>query len=375
MTPSAVPETRLRYVPALDSLRAVAVLAVMATHADLPYVGGGELGVDIFFVLSGFLITTLILSEATLQGRVSWPQFYARRALRLFPAVLLVTAATMVMVLLTAGALTADSYQNIAIGKEPEGGIISNTVRECLAAIFYFANFAGLLGIADVFLGHTWSLAVEEQFYILWPLAFALFVRRLTPNGQVLAVGCACAALAAARVAGLEGPGGILQLRFDVLLVGVTAALALHHHARISRVGRAWPVAALVITYGVVVGPDDGPSGRLLFSAVGLATAVLVLAIWTEQLGAVSRLAHAVPLVKIGQISYGLYLWHLPVFRRVALQDIDLSGPALVALKFGLAFALAIASYVLVERPALRLKRRFQPKPMAAVVRDGVASS
>ena len=236
-----------------------------------------------------------------------------------------------------------------------------------MAAIFYFANFAEPLGIEGVFLDHTWSLAVEEQFYLLWPLAFALFVRRLPKSGQVLSVGCACVALAGARSAGLEGPAGVLQLRFDNLLVGVTAALALHYYPDIRRLGRAWPIATLVITYGLVVTPASGAIGRLLFSAVGIATAVLVLAIWTEQLGPAAKLARAAPLVLTGQISYGLYLWHQPLFRRIALEDFALSGPQTVTLKFSLAFALAIASYALVERPALRLKRRFQGLPTPAV--------
>ena len=364
--PDAMAAAR-RYVPELDSIRAGAVLAVMGTHSDLPLFDGGAVGVDVFFALSGFLITYLMLSEHARTGRISWRDFYIRRALRLLPAIALVSVFTIVLVLATARHLGPSAYSEIG-QTMPTSGTVANTFGEVFTALFYVADFSYLFGVRDVFLGHTWSLSVEEQFYVLWPLAFVLIVSRLNPRVRCLAVGGTAALLAAMRIVGWSGPGGILQLRFDVLLAGVTLGLGLDHFRALRALGRAWLPALIAIVIVVITGPQDGAStsGRAVYSVVAFATLCVIVGCWDAHLGRFGPLFRVSAVVFIGRISYGLYLWHLPVFRRIAMENLHAPSVVVVALKFGMAFGLAIASFMLVERRALRLKRRFTPQRSAA---------
>ncbi len=154
-------EFKLGNRPELDGIRALAVLAVIAWHIGIPYVRAGNIGVDVFFVLSGFLITTLILQEWTRKGSINLKNFYARRALRLFPVLFFV------MLLY---ALYSYFYESPIQS--------ANSFLYISAALFYVANWAQIVfGIHHSVLGHTWSLAVEEQFYILYPLLLIAFLR------------------------------------------------------------------------------------------------------------------------------------------------------------------------------------------------------
>lgn len=325
------------------------MLAVFCTHADVPHIRGGGLGVDVFFVLSGFLITTLLVGERTDTGRVGLRAFYIRRGLRLLPALFAVCAFTL---LLPIGVDPA-SLATLSSGG-PDGSLWANTAGEIAVALLYVADFAHLFGVEDVFLGHTWSLAVEEQFYAVWPVCFTVAVCKLRGGAQVALVGAATLALAGLRVADVAGPGGLFQLRFDQILLGVTVALALAWRPRLAVIGRAWPVAAAVVV-GVVI---LGTSSDVVVSVVGAAAGVVIVACWEGQLGKATALFEWAPIVFIGRISYGLYLWHLPIFRRIYLADLNLPGPAVVAMKFGLAFFAATVCWHVVERPALRLKKR-----------------
>jgi peptidoglycan/LPS O-acetylase OafA/YrhL len=366
---------RRRHVAALDAVRALAVLGVLCTHADVPFVKGGPLGVDVFFVLSGFLITTLLIGERADSGRVSLGRFYVRRGLRLLPALFVVLAFTLVVAGL-ANDLPSSAYQSIAVGHAPAGGLFVNTIGEALAALFYVADFAYVFGIEDVFLGHTWSLALEEQFYAIWPVTFVVLTARASLPRRIALMTAAMATLLVVRLAGIEGPGHFFQLRADQILLGVTVALALAWRPTLDVIGRLWPIALAVIALAFVTGPESPGTliGRSAYTFVGMATAVLVLACWTDKLGRARPIFALAPIVFIGRISYGLYLWHLPIFRRVALADLDLPGPAIVAVKFTLVFTAAVACWFLVERPALRFKARFETTPEGAATVEANAA-
>ena len=206
-SPAATPAldaAKLGYQPSLDGVRALAVGVVMGTHTDLPgFKRGGGFGVDVFFVLSGFLITTLLLEERAETGRISLGSFYVRRALRLFPALLAVLAAV---------AFYAYAFA------DPQ--LRDDLLAEAAYAITYTTNFGWLHGLNDAWLGHTWSLALEEQFYLLWPPTLLVIVSRLGRRtlGPLLTV--AVVACFVARLAGAVGPYYVLTQRPDALLVG-----------------------------------------------------------------------------------------------------------------------------------------------------------
>src|SRR5882672_8926270 len=149
---------RLGYRPSLDGVRAIAILAVLACHCE--WLQSGYLGVDVFFALSGFLITSLLLEEYTATGTITLRWFYARRALRLLPALLGLLVVGTSVILFTVPA----EYGPLAL-------------HEAAAVLFYVANWAWLIGLPLGLYGHTWSLAIEEQFYMLWPLALLGLLR------------------------------------------------------------------------------------------------------------------------------------------------------------------------------------------------------
>ena len=212
------PRPSLGYLPALDGLRALAVLMVMAFHGGLGWARGGFLGVDVFLVLSGFLISRLLLEERAGRGRISFSRFYARRALRLFPAL---------------GALLAVHLASALLWLEdPQRGWVLSDAWTCASyQLNWWRAFAPRAGLALSPLDHTWSLAAEEQFYLVWPVALAGLAR--LGGARAVAVGAALGALASAlwRVQ-LWDPADFQRAYFgldahaDGLLIGATFAAA-----------------------------------------------------------------------------------------------------------------------------------------------------
>ena len=313
----------LGYRPALDGLRAISVLLVIATHAGVPYLSqAGAVGVTMFFVLSGFLITRLLLDESARTGRVSFRRFYLKRARRLLPALvafLLVDAAVRVF-----------------------GG--RSLVPVALAAVYASDIVPPAVG-GYIFgeLSHTWSLSLEEQFYLAWPAALMLLVRTRFAL-PVLAVGAL--ASASVRVALLSAGANVTRVyiapdtRADALLIGCLLGLTIH---RIRR-----PAPATVVAAGLVLALACtlGYSG-MMWALLPVAVAAAIVVAWSlEHHG---WLAGRVP-VRIGRISYGLYLWHYPV----ALAVLQLLGPMGLPLTLLLSFALAIGSWFIIERPFMR---------------------
>jgi peptidoglycan/LPS O-acetylase OafA/YrhL len=321
------------------------VLIVLIGHGPIAFIGGGP-GVTVFFTLSGFLITALLLEERRANGVVDLRRFYARRALRLLPA--------LAVFLVLVGILLARRHESLT-------GV-------WLAAL-YVANLAGALGRRMGHLGHTWSLSLEEQFYVVWPVSLILLARSGRRWAAVAGAVTGAAVCAGLRifvevdaVARQALPVRVLFFalwRADALLVGCVLALLLGPALRVPR-----RVLALAGTAGVVVvlvaalqATSDGYLTGWM-TAVPFATAAVVLSLLAGH-PHLSRVLELRPLRYTGRISYGLYLWHFPLF---LLLRPRLDGlPAVVEIAIGVAasYAAAALSFSLVETPFLRLKRRY----------------
>jgi peptidoglycan/LPS O-acetylase OafA/YrhL len=380
--PMTTAASHVRHVPALDGVRALAVLAVLAFHAGLPWAGGGFLGVDVFFVLSGYLITTLLLAEQGRTGRIALRSFWRRRAARLLPGLLLVIAVS------TVGARALMPAEDL-----------TRLRGDGLAAVFYVANWRMVLDGDDYFsrtaapspFEHTWSLGIEEQFYLVWPLLLTVLVARSasrrTALRRVLAVcaaGVAVSTVLLAEVHRAADPGRAYygtDTRGASLLVGAGLAVAIASRwpaaaagevrlaSRAARValggaaaiGAAWLVWLVGHTTG---GEDRLYRGGLLL--VALSVAALLAHVVLVPDGWSARVLSWRPLVLLGVISYGVYLWHWPVYLAVNAGRTGRTGVELFAIRCLVTLLIAVASYLVVERPFRRLLSECRPRRLAA---------
>jgi len=333
---------KLGYRPALDGVRGIAILLVLVYHAGL--IPAGYYGVDVFFVLSGFLITTLLLEEHGGTGRISLAAFYGRRARRLLPAVGVMLAAA------------ASVYVGLGQFDLPLLGYLA-------ACLFYVANIVRASGhMFPPGLGHMWSLAQEEQFYLLWPPLLILALRRYSLRRIAIALAAAIAIAVAWRgyLTAVDGPTARVIMapdtRADALLVGCLLAVARMQGFQPGRLLRPAGLAALaaVIAASLTVW---GLTPMLLIGRPGIAiVTALVVAVAVEQRSLLARLLSFAPLVRLGVVSYSLYLWHL--FAYNVVQD--------VPLKLALALLLAAGSYRYIEQPFRRRRLKPQPVPVPA---------
>ena len=340
----------IAYQPALDGLRAVAVLSVVAYHLGYGGAAGGYLGVDTFFVLSGFLITSLLLTEFARSSRIDLPAFWARRARRLLPPLLLVLVA-----LAAYARWWAPDARTELRGDGLAALLYSANWRFIAAHSSYFDLYA-----APSLLEHTWSLAVEEQFYFVWPLVVGLCLwlgrgRRL-PLAIVATIGLVTSAVAMAWLAESDTSRAYFgtDTRMHSLLVGTLLAMLLER-----RPLGAWPravsaggmLALLGIGVAYATVADDQPvmyrGGFLLFALF----VAVVIAAAVRPRGPVRMLLSLAPLVWIGKISYGLYLWHWPAQLALTPDRTRLDGLALDATRIAVTVALATASYYGLELP------------------------
>ena len=347
------------YYPALDGLRTIAVGIVLCAHGGVGWFRSGGVGVDIFFVLSGFLITTILRTECQRTGGINFRNFYARRFLRLAPALFLTCAV-------------------VAVAKPAFGEPFPGT--DLALALSYTANWAqAFYGYYMTWLNHCWSLAIEEQFYLLWPLVI-LGVERVarTPatKAGLLLAGAAGIAVYRAWHVGIWTDERInfgLDTRMDSLMTGAALSYVVatvQDRPRASELAGplskvlGWFLAPLALATLFLIpnivtwySPWMGWIGYVLVA--GLAATVLADLV----LGRHSRLAPVLatrPMVFVGKISYGLYLLHLPVY--FAVEKVIPDAPLVVRLgwKVGVSLALATASYYLMERRFLRLKKSFE---------------
>jgi peptidoglycan/LPS O-acetylase OafA/YrhL len=347
---------RLRKMPALDGLRGVAVAGVLLFHAG--HLVGGYLGVDLFFVLSGFLITSLLLSERIRTGRVGLSAFWSRRARRLLPALLAVLAAVAV-------------YAAVWAAPTELAGIRA----DALATLGYVANWHTIAAghsYWDLFrspspLEHTWSLAIEEQFYLVWPLVVLAMVAigRRKPARAVLFGASGLAVLSLVRMLLLYAPGGDPQrvylgtdTRAAALLLGAALGALItergHPRRRATRV--ALEVAGLAGAAGLawawitVDGQSDGLYQGGLFLC-GLAAVAVLAAASAPEAGVLSRALSFAPLRALGVVSYGVYLWHWPVYLVLNRDRVGVGGWPLVIVRIAVSLAFAVVSWLALERP------------------------
>jgi peptidoglycan/LPS O-acetylase OafA/YrhL len=357
--------------PALDGLRAIAVLAVMIYHVGV--LPGGYLGVDVFFVLSGFLITWLLIGEWEKRGRISFRDFYVRRALRLFPALGCVIAVAVIF----AGLMELagrPSYRPYSLGTFEGLPWVVTFVGNWARALDP-SSLAGSLGL----LGHTWSLGVEEQFYLLWPALFVLLMRRHFSRGR-LAFFLALTAIAEMiyRLAGTLAGDNSSRIYYgtdthsDGLIIGCAVAFWLASGRSSGRQvpsgllkGATWVGTAVLALLFLLGDRSDAPVEVSV--AVLAAGAVLVGVVTGKVPAAVGGLLSSPHAVLIGRRSYGLYLWQYVILQAVvalypatALDGRRISVAVTLGAVFAAPFIAAELSYRFVELPALRLKRLFR---------------
>ena len=351
--------------PALDGLRAIAVLAVFFHHMDV--LPGGYVGVDLFLVLSGFLITGLLLAERDRTGGISLKAFWVRRAFRLLPAFYVFVLVGIPLVLLLKDA--DDQWQFL---------------RNGVAAVLYVANIYRAIEPHDTgaWFNHTWSLSLEEQFYLVWPLALVLLCRRpglrqRTPEilaGVILLVLIwreVLIALGASNLRIYFGP----DTRVDALLVGCLLAVWRHDALRaqggprhadrerrirlMERIAQFGPLAllALVAVFLAAPKPDSPPTWLAYggYTLVAILAAVAVLAADRHRPARYYQFLSTRIMSWTGRISYSLYLWHFPVtgIANDKLVPRIGRGPA-SGLALAASVALAAGSYYLIERPVQR---------------------
>ncbi len=348
----------LPYLPGLDGLRAFAVIAVLLYHAGLPWIPGGFLGVEIFFVISGYLITALLLGEWQQQGRIDLATFWLRRARRLLPALFALLGVTL-------------AFAVLVLPDE-----VAALRTDALAAFAYITNWHYVLGQKSYFetvgrpplLQHLWSLAVEEQFYLLWPLVLAWALRRWSLT-RVLR-GILLAAIGSTLLMALlyqfsSDPSRVYygtDTRAAGLLIG--AALACVWVPKSERPGRPkWFVPlvldligvgalAALVWYCLSINAYQPGLYRGGFAAVAITTAVAIAVAVHPHAHLSSMLLERQPLRWLGVRSYSIYLWHWPVFMLTRPQlDLSLTGAPLLALRLVITLMLAELSFRYIETP------------------------
>jgi peptidoglycan/LPS O-acetylase OafA/YrhL len=353
----------IAYKPALDGIRALAVAAVLAYHAGMPWARGGFLGVDAFFVLSGYLITSLLLTEWNVRGNIGLVAFWSRRARRLLPALFLMLLGVAFYAVVFAGPLEMERIRGDAI-----------------ATIAYVANWRPVFVGQSYFdqfslpspLRHTWSLAIEEQYYLIWPLLLLaiLRLRRLSP-GRLLTVALAMAAASAILMGVLfrpeHDPSRVYygtDTRAQSLLVGAALAMLLMRvdPLRNGLSKRTLQIAAVECAIGIgwVWTHASGNDvflyrGGFLLLAAGVA--VVIAAAVQPEPGMVAKALSIPPLRALGLISYGVYLWHWPVYMMLTPDRTGLTawdGYQLFFVRVLTTLAIATASYHLLEMPVRR---------------------
>jgi peptidoglycan/LPS O-acetylase OafA/YrhL len=367
MMPSAN-KNSFRYLPGLDGLRALAVLAVMAYHLNLPFTSGGFLGVTVFFVLSGFLITSLLAWEWNQTEKIDLKQFWIRRAKRLLPAMFLLLILLNVLVPLL----------------RPE--LVSNLRQDTIAAMFYYSNWYYIFQDLSYFesfqtpslLTHFWSLAIEEQFYIIWAIVILFlftFVKKQTSRFLLILIGAAISAIWMTFMYDPNlDPSRVYygtDTRIFSLLIGASFAIIFPNQpSDQANHKKKWVyewmgiigvfVFLLMVVFTNQYGSFVYQGGMVILS---ITTAMWVVSLSMPFTVQVNKLLEWKPLKWIGIRSYGIYIWHYPIFLLMK-ENVNTGGVnyRLVIFQIVLTFIVASLSYTFVEKPIRQGKFRFDLK-------------
>jgi peptidoglycan/LPS O-acetylase OafA/YrhL len=359
VTPGSGPFPRLGHVAGFDGLRAIAVLLVVSSHLSILLYGNrgllswlsfesGWMGVDLFFALSGFLITSLLLIEHNDYGRVDTLYFYGRRAVRLLPALLAMLVAHVVYTAARSGDMHIE-------------------MSTALYSLLYIENWhVALNPLGTAFeLGHVWSLGVEEQFYLLWPITIAFLVRHFRQRWVVpLLLGGLAVVMTVHRFQLFSPQLWLASLvrtdsRPTAMVLGAAAAWLWSRGIVPSRfLVSALPISMFAM--GMVIDDPIEHAMRVVLVA-SIASPIVVLAVVDGSSPLVGALEWA-PLRAIGRVSYGIYIWHHPVFWIVLRH----AGSTPVGVRFllgiGGSAALTILSWFFLEQPiSRRFRSRFVP--------------
>ncbi len=366
----------LGWRPALDGLRAIAVVCVVLFHFNTkPRLPGGSLGVDLFFALSGFLITTLLIEEWYTTGTISLGRFYVRRFLRLFPAFF-------AFVVVVVGVKVV--FRDTEFAGHPA---ISDTLENAAYGLAYVYSWAIAFDSVESFgFGHLWTLSIEEQYYLVWPVLLLVMLRLRLPLPAVIAV-TGVLALLSTSVPWILGDPTWRRLYYGAdyrahgLLIGSMAGMLFaggfirasnfRHPIALVAVG----VSAAYIA-GIMLFSSDKAVFLFMFGypLVAVASALIVVATAFVSGGWPLRILGNHVVTYVGRRSYAIYLWHLPIgqwFRH-------LDAPEQLLVAGGLTLVAAELSHRLVEGPALSLRKRFEarrtvaPEPAPAPIADAL---
>ena len=351
------PTGSIAYQPALDGLRGVAIAGVLLFHAQR--LRGGFLGVDVFFVLSGFLITSILLAEHRERGTVRLGSFWGRRARRLLPAL--------------ACLLLLAAVYSVLVAQHTE----LETIRgDVFATLAYVANWRQIAVGRDYFalfrapsvLQHTWSLAIEEQFYLVWPLVVLGLTRALSPRPAARRMFLTAATLAAvsygwsvllARTSDTSRMYYGTDTRAGAILLGATFAAWLAWRGPATRRGARVAIEVLALVgIGVLTVAWTHAAGtdallyRGGFVLCGLSVVAIIAASAHPDRGPVARLLSVRALVVLGLVSYGAYLYHWPIY--LMFDHLHVTGLPLLVIKIGATLVAASLSFVFLERPIRR---------------------
>jgi peptidoglycan/LPS O-acetylase OafA/YrhL len=378
----------------LDGLRALAVVAVLLYHGGVSWATGGFLGVEMFFVLSGFLITSLLVAEWGQTATIALRAFWGRRARRLLPALFALVLAIGVFYALGGPTRAVPGLESDGISTL----LYFNNWHQVAAGTSYFAASGPVSPLQ-----HTWSLAIEEQFYVLWPLlvlgVLAVARRRgASPRRalQILLVTALTGAAASAVETAVLFAGGRgldrvyygTDTRATGLLIGAALAIALAIVRRHPSPGprsvltprrrRALGVAATAALPAIAAGVwlADGADAWVYpygFLALDAAVVLVILAVVAVPRSLAARVLALAPLRAVGKVSYGLYLWHFPLFLWLDQSSTGLRSTWLLLLRLAVALGVSVLSYFVVEQPIRQRRRPAWLVPSLAPVGAGSA--
>jgi len=341
---------KLGYIPALDGLRAFAIALVMLAHANFQLFENGGVGVPVFFVLSGFLITTLLLEEYEKNRSISFKAFYIRRTFRLFPALY----SMLFFTLIYGFAFNADMFEQI--------------YSEIIVASLYVYNISWIWEVEHLMLYHTWSLAIEEQFYLMWPATLYLFLKYNSLNKATLLLVALVLFFGSNVFFNLIQKNQIIFIIRAVfnesIFIGCLLAILRWKRMFEFKIPTLIAFTSVLIIFIIGILPHHRLGGIKPNSIASIFTFIIVLHFIQNPSGLLSQIFSNKIMVFIGKISYGLYLWHLPIFKVFAFHS---TLPPIISFvsKFIISFLFAIASWYFLEKIATRVGHTLSTKILA----------